>query len=183
MVLYVVVLGLLSFGFAYLIQYLISYFHISIEGMASTAYVVVFAVTLACNASIFAPIFVYLSLMIAAAKFLDPVLVALVASAAGALGEISGYYAGYLGKRIVHLENTPGYEKLVDWMRRHGPLAVFLLALQPIIPFDVAGLISGASRMPLWKFILPCWAGKFPKYLLGCYLGGAFLNILPPLPF
>ena len=184
MVLYLVALGVLSFGFAYLIQYLIAYFHVSIEGLASTAYLVVFAVTLACNASIFAPIFVYLSLMIAAAKFLDPVLVALVASAAGALGETSGYYAGYLGKRIVHLENTPGYEKLVDWMKRHGTVAVFLLALQPVIPFDIAGLISGASRIPLWKFVLPCWAGKFPKYLVGCLLGEAFLRLLPlpPLP-
>jgi membrane protein YqaA with SNARE-associated domain len=184
MVLYLVVLTCLSLGFAYLIQYLINYFDISIEGLASTAYLVVFAVTLASNASIFAPVFIYLSLMIAAAKFLDPVLVALVASVAGALGETSGYYAGYLGKRIVHLENTPGYQKLVGWMKRHGLLAVFLLSLQPIIPFDIAGLISGASRIPLWRFLLPCWAGKFPKYLLGCFLGEAFLNLfpLPPLP-
>ncbi len=89
MVLYLVALTCLSLGFAYLIQYLINYFDIRIEGLASTAYLVVFAVTLASNASIFAPVFIYLSLMIAAAKFLDPVLVALVASVAGALGETS----------------------------------------------------------------------------------------------
>jgi membrane protein YqaA with SNARE-associated domain len=179
MVLYLVVLACLSLGFAYLIQYLMSYFDISIEGLASTAYLVVFAATLVSNASILAPVFIYISLMIAAAKFLNPVLVALVASVAGALGETSGYYAGYLGKRIIHLENTPGYEKLVVWMNKHGPWGILLLSLQPVLPFDIAGLLAGASKMPLWKFLLPCWGGKFPKYLVACYLGPAVLNILP----
>ncbi len=180
--LYVIVLACISLGLAYLIQVLIAHFDISIEGLASTAYLVIFVVTLAANASVLTPVFIFMSLMIAAAKFLDPVLVALVASVAGALGETSGYYAGYLGKRIIHLENTPGYEKLVVWMRKYGALGIFLLSLQPVLPFDVAGLLAGASKLPLWKFVLPCWAGKFPKYLVVCFLGEAFLNLMPLPP-
>jgi membrane protein YqaA with SNARE-associated domain len=157
-------------------------FSIPIERLGLVAYLVIFVVTLASNASILAPVFIYISLMIAAAKFLDPVLVALVASVAGALGETSGYYAGYLGKRIVRVENTPGYEKLVAWMKKYGALGIFLLSLQPILPFDVAGLLAGASKLPLWKFILPCWAGKFPKYLVVCFLGEEFLRLLPLPP-
>jgi membrane protein YqaA with SNARE-associated domain len=184
MVLYLVILTCVSLALAYLLEYLMTYFNISIERYASMAYLVIFGVTLASNASILAPVFIYLSIMIAATKFLNPVLIALVASVAGALGEITGYYAGYLGKRIIHLENTPGYERLVVWMERHGPWGIFLLSLQPVLPFDVAGLLAGASKLPLWKFVLPCWAGKFPKYLLVCYLGEAFLRLLPlpPLP-
>jgi len=182
MVLYLVVLACLSLGFAYLIHYLMTYFNISIEGLASTAYLVVFAVTLASNASILAPVFIYISLMITAAKFLDPVLVALVASVAGALGETSGYYAGYLGKRIINVENTPGYEKLVVWMKKYGAWGILLLSLQPILPFDIAGLLAGASKLPLWKFIVPCWVGKFAKYLVVCFLGEAFLGLLPLPP-
>ena len=127
--------------------------------------------------------------MIAAARAMGeispwgPLLIALTASTAGTLGEMTGYYAGYLGKKIIITEATPGYEKLVGWMKRRGMLAVFLLSLQPILPFDIAGLMSGVSRIPIWRFILPCWAGKFPKYLVGCYFGGAFLSLLPPLPF
>ena len=182
MVLYLVLLACLSLGLAYLIRSLFAHFDISIEGLASTAYLVVFAVTLVSNASILAPVFIYISLMIAAAEFLDPVLVALVASVAGALGETSGYYAGYLGKRIVQVENIPGYQKLVAWMKKYGALGIFLLSLQPVLPFDVAGLLAGASKLPLWKFVLPCWAGKFPKYLVVCFLGEAFLDLLPILP-
>jgi membrane protein YqaA with SNARE-associated domain len=180
---YVVIILGLSVGLYFLVRYLMAYFDLSVEGLATTAYLVVFVTTLVSNASIIIPVPVFVAIMITAASKWDPVIVALIASSAGTLGEITGYYAGYLGKKIIITEATPGYEKLVAWMKRHGMLAVFLLSLQPILPFDIAGLISGASRIPLWKFALPCWAGKFPKYLVGCYFGGAVLSLLPPLPF
>ena len=177
--LYVVLLVGLSFGFVYLLGYLMAHFNISVESFAITAYLVVFVVTLLSNAGIFVPVYIHISIIIAAASEWDPVLIALVASVAGALGEITGYYAGYWGKRIAHLENIPAYDRLVGWMKRHGSWGIFLISLQPILPFDVAGLLAGASKLPLWKFLLPCWAGRFPKYLLACYIGPAVLNILP----
>jgi membrane protein YqaA with SNARE-associated domain len=177
--LYVTILVGLSFGFYLLLGYLMAYFNISVEKLASTAYLVVFVVTLLSNLGIFVPVYFHISIMMAAAKYWDPVLVALVASVAGTLGEMSGYYAGYLGKRIAQLENIPGYQRLVGWMKRHGPWGILLISLQPILPFDVAGLLAGASKLPVWKFLLPCWAGRFPKYLLACYLGPAFLSLFP----
>jgi membrane protein YqaA with SNARE-associated domain len=186
MVLYLVILAGLSFGFALLIEYLMAYFDISVEKYASAAYLLVFGVTLASNASILVPVVFHVSIMIAAAKYFNPVLIALTASVAGALGEITGYYAGYFGKRIVQLENAPGYERLVGWMERHGPWGILVISLQPVFPIDVAGLLAGVSKLPLWKFFLPCLAGKFPKYLLACYLGEpvleAFRRLLPPPP-
>jgi len=180
--LYVVILVGLSFGFAYLFRYLMAYFNISIEKLATTAYLVVFVVTLASNASILVPVPFHVSIMMTVAHLWNPVIVALVASIAGTLGEISGYYAGYLGKRIAQLENIPGYQRLVGWMNKHGPWGIFLISLQPILPFDVAGLLAGVSKLPFWKFLLPCWAGRFPKYLVACYLGPAVFNILPLPP-
>jgi uncharacterized membrane protein YdjX (TVP38/TMEM64 family) len=187
MALYLVILAGLSFGFAFLLQYLMAYFHVSVERFASTAYLLVFGISLAANASILVPVAFHASLMIAAVKYFNPVLIALAASVGGALGEISAYYAGRWGrKRIVQLENTPGYQRLVGWMDRYGPWGIFLISLQPIFPIDVAGLLAGVSRIPLWKFLLPCWAGKFPKYLLACYLGEPVLEALwrlfPSLP-
>ena len=176
--LYVAALAGLSVGFMYLLGYLMAHFNISVEKFATTAYLVVFLVTLASNAGIFVPVYIHVSIMIAAAKYWDPVLVALTASVAGALGETTGYYAGYLGKRIARLENIPGYQRLVGWMKKYGPWGILFLSFQPILPFDVAGLLAGASKLPLWKFLLPCWAGRFPKYLLVCYLGPAVFSIL-----
>jgi len=185
MIPYLAIIIGISVGFVLLFRYLVSYLGIPVERLeelGSAAYLIVFIVTLASNVSILVPVAFHVSIMIAAAQYWDPVLIALVASVAGALGEISAYYAGYLGKRIVLAGNTPGYERLVVWMERHGPWGIFLLSLQPVLPFDVAGLLAGASKLPLWKFLLPCWAGKFPKYLLACYLGEAFLRLLPLPP-
>ena len=147
----VIIIGI-SVGLIYLLRYLMAHFDISVEEFATTAYLVVFVTTLVSNASIIVPVPIFAAIMIAAASKWDPILIALIASIAGTLGEITGYYAGYLGKKIIVSETTPGYEKLVGWMKRYGPLAIFLLSLQPILPFDIAGLIAGASRIALWKF-------------------------------
>ncbi len=169
----------LSIGLAYLLQYLIVHFNISLGDFAPGAYSVVFLITFLCNASILVPVALHGSIMMTAASQWDPILVALVASVAGTLGEMTGYYAGYLGKKIVITEDIPGYHRFADWVNRYGVLAVFLFSLQPVLPFDIAGLTAGASRLPLWKFLLPCWAGKFPKYIVFCYFGFGLLHFLP----
>jgi len=175
---YGVILIGLSIGLYYLLQYLGAHFDISKAEFATTAYLVVFGTTLACNASIIVPVYIHTSIMIAAASIWNPVLIAFIASVAGTLGEITGYYAGRLGKRMIVSESTPGYNKVVEWMNRHGLWAIFLLSLQPVLPFDIAGLIAGVSKTPLWKFLLPCWAGRFPKYILFCYFGWGVFRLL-----
>jgi membrane protein YqaA with SNARE-associated domain len=169
----------LSVGLVYLLRYLVAHFDISVREYATTAYLVVFVTTLVSNASIFVPVAIHMFVMIAVASTWNPLITAFVASVGGTLGEITGYYAGYLGKRIAIGENTPGYGRLVEWMKRYGPWAIFLISLQPVLPVDIAGLVAGASRIPLWKFLLPCWAGKFPKYVLLCYFSAQILQFLP----
>lgn len=176
---YTVILTGLSIGLFYLLQYLLVKLEISVGEFATTAYLVVFGTTLLCNASIMVPVAIHTSIMMTVATQWDPILIAFIASIAGTLGEITGYYAGYLGKKIIVSESTPGYDRFAGWMKRHGPLAIFLISLQPILPVDVAGLTAGASRIPLWKFLLPCWGGKFPKYIGLCYFGFGLLQFLP----
>jgi membrane protein YqaA with SNARE-associated domain len=180
MVLYLAILTGISFGFYFLLKH---YFNISGEKLAPIAYLIVFGITLACNAVIFVPVVIHIAVMIWAVNVCNCnlFLVILVASVAGALGELTGYYAGYWGKRITYLENAPGYDRFAGWMQRYGPWGIFLISLQPLT--DIAGLLAGASRLPIWKFLLPCLPAKFIKYFLVCYFGGAFLNLLPPLPF
>ena len=146
---------------------------------APAAYAIVFGVTFLGNASIIVPVYFHISLIMAAAKLWSPLLVALVASIAGTLGEISGYYAGYLGKKIAAVEDIPWYSRFTRWVNRYGMVAIFLFSLQPVLPVDIAGLTAGAARLPLWKFLLPCWLGRFPKYIIFCYFGLGILGSLP----
>jgi len=169
----------LSFGVAYLLQDLGVRLHIPLGELAWLAYLSVFGTTLVCNFTIIAPVPVATAIMIAAATRWNPVMVALAASIGGTLGELSGYYAGYLGKRIAITEHMGGYNKVADWMNRYGLWAVFFLAFQPVLPFDIGGLVAGASRMPLQKFLPALWAGKFLKYIILCYSGIGLIQFLP----
>jgi len=169
----------ISFGLAYLLQSLGERFMLPLDKFAWLAYLSVFGATLLCNLTVIAPVPIATSLMIAAATRWDPVMMALVASVGGTLGELSGYYAGYLGKKIAIAEYVAGYDRFAGWIQRYGVWAIFLLALQPIIPFDIGGMIAGAARMPLRKFMPALWAGKFPKYVIFCYSGIGLIQFLP----
>ena len=169
----------LSFGLAYLLQNLGACFHLPLDELAWLAYLSVFGTTLVCNLTVIAPVPIATAIMIAAATKWNPVMVSLAASIGGSLGELSGYYAGYLGKRIAIAEHMGGYNRVADWMNRYGLWAIFLLAFQPVIPFDIGGLVAGAARMPLRKFLPALWAGKFPKYIILCYSGIGLIHFLP----
>lgn len=179
LVLFLVILICLSAGLEYLFRYL----DIPWQRIAPSAYLLVFVLSVINCALIGIPVVIAMSTMIVVAGEGDFFLTVLIASVGGTLGELTAYYAGYLGKRIVRLENAPAYNRLVGWMQRYGPWGIFFISLQPILPFDIAGLLAGAAKLPVWKFLLPCWAGKFPKYLLVAYLGETVLRLLPPLPF
>ncbi len=174
-----VVVLLASFGVSYLLQRYIARFNLPIYGFAWLAYLTVFGLSIAANLSVIVPVPFAVSIMIATATRWDPVLVALSASVGGAIGELSGYYAGYLGKKLAIPEGVIGYKRIESWIQRYGIWTIFFLAIQPLIPFDIGGFIAGAARMPLHKFLPALWLGKFPKYLLLTYLGAELIHTIP----
>jgi membrane protein DedA with SNARE-associated domain len=105
--------------------------------------------------------------------------VGLVAGLGEALGEFSGYAAGY-GGRIV-FENRPEYERVHGWMERHGTVSMFLLSLFPNPLFDVAGVAAGAVKMPLRRFFTAVLAGKVIKDIYLAAVGGLGADILARL--
>lgn len=175
----VAILIALSFGLAYLFQKLLSPVVPMLSSFAWLAYLGVFSIMLLSNMTLIAPVPVTTAMMISVATRFDPTLVAFFASLGGTLGELSGYFAGYLGKKIALNEATEGYHTIQGWMNRYGLWTIAFLAFQPILPFDVAGFIAGASKMPIWKFLPALWLGKFPKYLLLSYFGAGLTNLLP----
>lgn len=45
-------------------------------------------------------------------------------------------------------------------------MTVFLFSLVPFLPIDIAGLVAGALRFPVWKFLLACFLGKALLYIV-----------------
>ena len=168
---------IISFGLAYLFQHLLVKFDLQMHDVGWLAYFVVFISTLLANLTIIAPVPFATSIMLTAATQFNPVLVALAAALGGTLGELSGYYAGYLGKKLAIPESIIGYSRVEHWVKRYGMWAITFLAFQPVIPFDLGGLIAGTTKMPVRKFMLGLFLGKFPKYIILAYAGVDLIHL------
>lgn len=106
-----------------------------------------------------------------------PVLVGLAGGAGAALGEMTGYLLGAGGRGMV--EDSRLYRRLLAMTKRWGIVVVFVFSIVPFF-FDVVGIIAGALRIPLWKFVLFCWLGRSIMYvgvITAVSLG--YQNILP----
>jgi membrane protein DedA with SNARE-associated domain len=110
---------------------------------------------------------------------LPPVLVGLVAGTGEALGELTGYAAGFAGRGII--ENRKNYDRMATWMQRRGGITVFLLSAIPSAFFDLAGIVAGTLHYPLWRFLLFCWMGKVLKTTVVAWAGARSLSIIPGL--
>lgn len=106
----------------------------------------------------------------------NPLGVALAAGTGAALGELSGYLAGFSGQAVV--ERVEVYERLTRWMKKNGSLTVFLLAVIPNPFFDLAGLAAGSLKMPVVRFFIFCWMGEVVKMGIFAFAGASALNIL-----
>lgn len=136
--------------------------------LGAYGYPAVFLISLLSNAALLLPT-PGIALVIAAGGSLDPVLVGVVAGLGAAMGEMSGYVIGQSGQTI--LEQRPIYWRIERWMRKSGTLVIFLLATIPNPLFDVGGLIAGALRMPIWRFLVTVWVGKSIRFALLATIG------------
>lgn len=140
-----------------------------------------FAAAVLANATIFLGLpFEAILVAFALASQQPHFLIALVAGAGAAIGELTGYAIGRAGAEIKHginLKNNQLFFKLKEQIDLHGPVAVFFLLLLPI-PFDLVGLAAGVARMNPVKFIVATFAGKTARYfiiLTAAVAGIAFL--------
>jgi len=102
--------------------------------------------------------------------------VGIVAGLGEALGEFTGYAAGY-GGRIV-IQQRPEYKRVQGWMERHGVITMFVMSVIPNPLFDVAGAVAGVVRMPLGRFFLAVLAGKIIKDMYIAAVGDFGIGIL-----
>ena len=99
----------------------------------------------------------------------NPIGVALAAGTGSAIGELTGYMAGYSGRGVAKQSGI--YQRLEALTEQYGGLTIFVLSLIPNPVFDIAGAAAGALKMPVGKFLLWAWLGKTIKMLIVAYAG------------
>lgn len=139
-----------------------------IDELKSYGYLGAFLISLIFNASVIVPVGNILVLSALGALLPLPVVVGLVGGAGAAIGEITGYMAGYSGRGIV--QNRQLYRRIEGWMKRWGTVTIFVFSVVPFV-FDLAGIAAGVLRYPFWKFLLLCWLGRSLLYIGAAFAG------------
>jgi len=150
-----------------------------VEALKGYGYLGVFLISLTLNATIVLPTGNFLMLAALGAILPSATMVGLAGGIGAAIGELTGYMAGYSGQAIVSRQKV--YTRLKGWVGKWGVLTIFLLSVAPLF-FDLAGIAAGVIRFPLWKFLLACWLGRTILYLVVAWGGamgwGAVLRFL-----
>jgi uncharacterized membrane protein YdjX (TVP38/TMEM64 family) len=174
------VLPILGLSLAITVSVLVILHREQIAALGVFGYPSVFLTSIILNSTVLNPIpmgWIYFSL----GTIFHPVPLALVGGAGAAIGELTSYMTGRSGRILLEGKKWKFYAKVEKWLARWGVIVIFGLNLQPVIPFDVAGLAAGSARFPLWKYYLAAMAGRSLAYGIIAYLG--YRGYIPPLPF
>jgi len=146
-----------------------------IQMLKGYGYPGIFLFSILANATILVPVpgVVFTSAM---GAVFSPFWVSIAAGAGAAIGELSGYMAGFSGRAVV--ENTARYQKVDRWMNKYGKVTILVLAFIPNPLFDLAGMVAGILKMPVWEFLVYCVVGKILKMMMFAYAGDWVINLL-----
>ncbi|HTX91700.1 MAG TPA: VTT domain-containing protein [Anaerolineales bacterium] len=142
-----------------------------VKHLEKYGYVGIFLISIAANATIIIPL-PGVAFTTAMGAIFNPIGVAVASGLGAAIGEMTGYMAGFSGQAVI--ERAALYERLTGWMRRHQNLAYLAIVVLAFVPnplFDLAGMASGALKLPVWKFLAACAIGKILKMLMFAYAG------------
>ena len=132
-------------------------------------YVGVFLISALGAASIFIPI-PYSATYYMLGTSLNPLYIAIAGGLGSAVGELSGYAAGYFGQVFIDEKQKKRMFYLMKIFDRFGPLLVFLFALTPL-PDDLLFIPLGISRYNFVKVFIPCLVGKIIMAYILAYSG------------
>jgi membrane protein YqaA with SNARE-associated domain len=153
------------------IIFLLFIYRDQVKKLQDYGYAGIFLISIAANATIIIPL-PGVAFTTAMGAIFDPIGVAVAAGLGAAIGEITGYMAGFSGQGFAG--HSAQFLRLTTWMKAHQRLTygvIMLLALIPNPLFDLAGMASGALKLPLWKFLLASGIGKILKMLMFAYAG------------
>jgi len=139
-----------------------------IQALKAYGYPGIFLFSILANATIFVPVPGVMFTSAMGAVF-NPLFVSIAAGTGASLGELSGYMAGFSGQAVV--EGSERYQRVVRWMEKYGDITILVLAFIPNPLFDLAGIIAGILKMPIWKFLIYCAIGKILKMIIFAYAG------------
>jgi membrane protein DedA with SNARE-associated domain len=135
---------------------------------AAYGYPGIFLVALLANATVFLPA-PGVAIIYAMGAIFNPFGVALAAGTGAALGELSGYLAGFSGQAVI--DHGDVLQRIHPWVEKYGGWAILVFSAIPNPFFDIAGIAAGMTKMPIRTFLLFTWIGQMIKMLFFALAG------------
>jgi membrane protein YqaA with SNARE-associated domain len=155
---------------------LTTHFHAELRQLQGAGVLGLFVVSIIGNATVIIPTSVFV-FACAGATVYGPLLSGIAAGAGSAIGEMTGYLAGYAGNAVI--PRNAAVTRITDFVTRHGFFAVFIMAIIPNPLFDVAGIASGMIGMKWYHFLGAAILGKTVRLILvgwACHSGIPFME-------
>jgi uncharacterized membrane protein YdjX (TVP38/TMEM64 family) len=146
-----------------------------VESLQAYGYPGIFLLSILANATVLLPA-PGIALTFTFGAVFHPIGVAVAAGLGAALGELTGYAAGFSGRGLV--EGGKTYERIERWTDRFGSLTILVLAFIPNPLFDLAGAAAGAIGMPVIQFLFWACIGKTLKMFIFAYAGATSIDWL-----
>jgi membrane protein DedA with SNARE-associated domain len=140
---------------------------------AAYGYPGIFLVALLANATVLLPA-PGVAVIYAMGAVFNPFGVALAAGTGAAIGELSGYLAGFSGQAVI--ERGDVFDRIHPWVEKYGGWAILVLSAIPNPFFDIAGIAAGMTKMPVRTFLLFTWIGQLIKMLMFALAGKYSIN-------
>jgi len=140
---------------------------------AAWGYAGIFIVNLVGSATVLLPVPSFL-LVFAMGAVLNPWLVGIAAAFGCALGELTGYGIGLVGKKAIEKKHERWLKKANAWMEKYKAFVVIVIFAATPLPDDVVGVFCGAIKYDIRKFFIASLIGKLILNLslaLGGYYG------------
>lgn len=131
-------------------------------------YAGIFIIALMANATVLLPA-PGVAIVYAMGGVFNPFWVGIAAGTGGALGELSGYLAGFSGQAVI--ERTDVYNRFKPWVDKYGGWTIMVLSAIPNPFFDIAGIAAGIGKMPIQTFLLFTWIGQLIKMFMFAFAG------------
>jgi membrane protein YqaA with SNARE-associated domain len=182
--LFIVIFLGLTVGLSFGSKLLFARINLPIFDVAWVTYLIVFVAFLAIELVPFGSAPIALSILFITASLWNPWLVGLAAAIGASVGGFGGYFMGILGRKVLLKENfmcsineVLCNKNIGQWVKDKGPLVIGILALQPILPFEITGIIAGSLKMPVQKFFMATFVGNSVKYISLALMAGMISSI------
>lgn len=144
-----------------------------VADLKGCGYLGIFLISILGNATIILPVPVILTAFVGGGIF-NPFWVGFITAAGASIGELTGYLAGAAGQIVVAKDKR--LQRIEGWMQKYGLVTLFVLAAIPNPAFDLGGIVAGATKIPVWKYLLAVGLGKAVKFFFFAFLGFYLTN-------